>query len=41
VVVYDLFFEFREWATDRYMAPPGGEHLVPKKLNSYNHLGKS
>ncbi len=26
VVGYDLFFEFREWATDCYMAPSGGEH---------------
>ena len=32
VVVYDLFFEFREWATDRYMAPSGGEHLVTAQI---------
>ncbi|CAH2404479.1 hypothetical protein MES4922_360120 [Mesorhizobium ventifaucium] len=35
VVVYDLFFEFREWATDCYMAPSGGEHLMTTQIEGH------
>src|SRR4051794_19461539 len=32
VVVCDLFFEFREWASDCYVAPSGGEHLATAQI---------